>query len=328
MRKLYFLLLFAVNFVFAGQKPVPEIISLPGDEWVKYPQPVLGGGDLGTVFDLSVLKEEDVYQMYSSWRTQKSIALSTSEDGVNWTRPQIVLSPKEGSVWEHDLNRPAVLKKDNVYHMWYTGQADGKSCIGYATSSDGIHFLRKTDAPVLVPEKAWEKVAVMCPHVIWDEGEKCFKMWYSGGEQYEPDAIGYATSKDGVNWKRLNGPVFKADPKNGWEKYKVTACQVIKRRNDYLMFYIGFRDINYAQIGIAVSKNGIDSWQRYPGNPIISPTRDAWDADACYKPYVIQEKDHWKLWYNGRRGHLEQIGLALFRGSELFSVKGISKEQE
>jgi hypothetical protein len=31
----------------------------------------------------------------------------------------------------------------------------------------------------------------MCPHVNWDE-KGVFKMWYSGDEQYEPNAIGYA----------------------------------------------------------------------------------------------------------------------------------------
>lgn len=51
-------------------------------KWVKYENnPVLGGGDLGTVFDICVLKDSDSYKMYSSWRPQKSIALSTSKDG-------------------------------------------------------------------------------------------------------------------------------------------------------------------------------------------------------------------------------------------------------
>lgn len=41
-------------------------------KWVKYENnPVLGGGDLGTVFDICVLKDSDSYKMYSSWRPQK-----------------------------------------------------------------------------------------------------------------------------------------------------------------------------------------------------------------------------------------------------------------
>jgi predicted GH43/DUF377 family glycosyl hydrolase len=286
--------------------------------WVKYENnPVLGGGDLGTIFDISVLKVGDVYYMYCSWRPKKSLALSTSTDGKNWSTPQIILGPNDANDWEKDLNRPVVVLKDKVYHLWYTGQAKGKSRIGYATSTDGINFTRRSNEPVLSPEEEWEKVAVMCPHVIWEEKEKVFKMWYSGGEQVEPDAIGYATSPDGLKWTKRKKPVFEADPNKSWEQHKVTACQIIKRKSDYLMFYIGFHDINFAQIGMARSKNGIDQWERYADNPIIKPTPGEWDASACYKPYVIQEKDRWLLWYNGRNESLERIGLAIYNGKKL-----------
>jgi predicted GH43/DUF377 family glycosyl hydrolase len=158
----------------------------------------------------------------------------------------------------------------------------------------------------------------MCPHVIWDEEEQVFKMWYSGGEQYEPDAIGYAVSRDGLHWEKYaRNPVFSADSSQRWEQYKVTACQVIKRKNDYLMFYIGFRDLHFAQIGMAKSPDGLGSWERYKGNPIISPAPGEWDASACYKPFVIREKDRWMLWYNGRNEHLERIGLAIYPHAEL-----------
>ena len=289
------------------------------NKWVKYENnPVLGGRDLGTVFDVSVLKEGNKYMMYSSWRPKRSIAVSTSFDGMNWTSPEIVLSPAADTGWEDDINRPAIIKKDSVYHLWYTGQANGKnSWIGYATSKDGKNFVRRSSRPVISPTEAWEKAAVMCPDVIWDKEEGIYKMWYSGGEQYEPDAIGYAVSKDGLHWDKRPQPVFVADSSKEWEQYKVTACQVIKRKNDYLMFYIGFRDINFAQIGMARSKDGINHWERYKGNPIISPVKDAWDADACYKPFAIREKNRWMLWYNGRNQSVEQIGLAIHRGVDL-----------
>ena len=57
----------------------------------------------------------------------------------------------------------------DAYRMWYTGQARGKSWIGYATSQDGKTWRRESDRPVLSAEGPWEKVAVMCPHVLYDE---------------------------------------------------------------------------------------------------------------------------------------------------------------
>ena len=113
--------------------------------------------------------------------------------------------PAKETGWEDDINRPVVLKREDGYHMWYTGQANGHSSIGYATSPDGIAWKRMSDQPVLSPEQPWEKVAVMCPHVLWDDQTRLFRMWYSGGEQNEPNAIGYATSPDGLHWTKHAG---------------------------------------------------------------------------------------------------------------------------
>lgn len=288
--------------------------------WTKYAHnPVLGGKSLGTIFDVSVLKEGKGYKMWCSWRPKKSIALSESQDGFHWSSPVVVLNPDKLSDWESDINRPVVIKRKGLYHMWYTGQSNDRSWIGYATSTDGRTWKRMSKDPVLSADEAWEKTSVMCPDVLWDEQDKIYKMWYSGGEQYEPDAIGYATSFDGLNWKKYTAnPIFKNDPSHSWEQAKVTACQVIHQDNEYVMFYIGFHDINYAQIGIARSKNGIDHWQRNPHNPIISPG-SGWDSSAVYKPYAIydKEQDRWLLWYNGRRQSVEQIGVAIHKGKDL-----------
>jgi predicted GH43/DUF377 family glycosyl hydrolase len=284
--------------------------------WAKYPRNPVLGGNLGTCFDISVLKEDETYRMWFSWRPKKSIALVESKNGIDWSDPLIVIGPNQQSGWEDDLNRPVVIKNGSSYQMWYTGQARGESWIGYATSKDGTAWRRESGSPVLSADQPWEKVAVMCPHVIHEGG--LYRMWYSGGEQHEPNAIGYATSKDGLKWgKHVNNPVFKPDPSLDWEKDRVTACQVIRRDGDYLMFYIGFRDQDHAQIGVARSSDGVTNWQRHASNPIIRPGRQKWDHDAVYKPYAIFDGRKWLLWYNGRRGGVEQIGLAIHDGEDL-----------
>lgn len=288
--------------------------------WIKHKgNPVLGGA-LGTCFDVTLLKEGDTYRMWFSWRPQQSVALVESVDGIRWSQPQIVLAPNHKTDWEGDINRPSVLKRGNDYHMWYTGQARDRSWIGYATSPDGVHWTRRSVEPALSPEEPWEKGAAMCPHVVWDEDERQYRMWYSAGDQYEPNAIGYATSLDGLHWaKHKANPIFSADPASPWEQHKVTACQVIRAGDWHLMFYIGFRNEHLAQIGLARSRDGITGWQRHDANPIIYPVPDAWDGDACYKPFAIfdQENDRWMLWYNGRKGNVEQIGLAIHPGCDM-----------
>ena len=288
--------------------------------WHKYENNPVLGGKLGTCFDVAVLNEENTYRMYFSWRPKRSIALVESSDGIHWSEPRIVLGPTPVSGWEDRVNRPAVIKRNNIYYMWYTGQTKDRSWIGYATSADGLRWQRASDKPVLSPEQPWENVAVMCPHVIWDEEMNLYRMWYSAGEQYEPNAIGYATSLDGLNWTKLtSNPVFTANPNNQWEQHKVTGCQVIRYDDWYLMFYIGFKDEHNAQIGLARSRDGLTDWQRHRKNPIISRGQGTWDGDACYKPFAVYEKerDRWLLWYNGRLKNIEQIGLAIHEGKSL-----------
>ena len=306
-----------------GKLSATEIAAETPGGWKKFEGNPVMGGKYGTCFDISVLREGGKYRMWLSWRPQKSVALVESADGIHWSEPpQIVLGPRGETGWEDNINRPVVVLRTDGYHMWYTGQAKGRSSIGYATSPDGVHWERKSDKPVLAAERDWEQPSVMCPHVLWDETAKVFRMWYSGGNNFEPNAIGCATSEDGLTWKRHDAnPVFSGDPNIPWEKDRVTACQVERRGGYYLMFYIGFRDIHHAQIGVARSRDGITDWQRHPANPIVRPGMDQWDHDACYKPYAIFDGQKWLLWYNGRRGHLEQIGVVLHEGEDLGFVE-------
>jgi beta-1,2-mannobiose phosphorylase / 1,2-beta-oligomannan phosphorylase len=208
--------------------------------------------------------------------------------------------------------------------MWYTGQVwqawnKGNSWIGYTSSKDGKNWTRYDGNPILSPELSWEDDGVICPNVIWDEQEKIYKMWYSAGDQFEPDAIGYATSKDGLYWKKYkNNPIFTCNKQCEWEQAKTTACQVIKRKNDYLMFYIGFKNPYYAQIGMARSKDGISNWERYKDNPIIRHGK-GWDSEAVYKPFAIADSinNRWLLYFNARSSDHEQIGIAIHNGLDL-----------
>jgi predicted GH43/DUF377 family glycosyl hydrolase len=304
------------GFITAGEEGKGATETAAG--WQKYEKNPVLGGDLGTCFDISVLREDQLYRMWFSWRPKQSIALVESADGLAWGEPQIVLGPRKASGWEDDLNRPVVIREGGRYHLWYTGQAKGKSSIGYATSTDGKKWERAGEEPVLTAEHPWEKVAVMCPHVEYDADRKEYRMWYSGGEQYEPNAIGYATSPDGRKWSKHQGnPIFRPDPKSPWEKDRVTACQVVRQGDWHVMFYIGFADRDRAQIGLARSRDGITHWERHPANPIIRPGKNRWDADAVYKPYAIFDGKQWRLWYNGRRGGVEQIGVATHEGENL-----------
>ena len=73
---------------------VVDAAAQKGNGWVKYAgNPVLGDPvRLGTCFDVNVVKGKSAkFDMYFSWRPKKSIAVCSSDDGIHWTEPEIVL---------------------------------------------------------------------------------------------------------------------------------------------------------------------------------------------------------------------------------------------
>lgn len=308
--------------------------------WRRYEgNPVLSD-DFGETFDVTVLRVDGKYRMYLSWRSTRSIAFVEGVDGIHWGKPTMVLSPDTSTGWEDDVNRQIVVYRDGKYHMWYTGMVksvipgerieDGRSCIGYAVSDDGIHFERYKE-PVMEPNGEWEKTNLMCPHVIWDEDRQVWRMWYSAGGFWEPDQIGYAESTDGIRWERnADNPIFRPRKDHFWEQEIVSACQVFPMNGWYYMFYIGFEDMYKATINVARSRDGIHGWQRYNDNPILSGgDYGAWDSEGVYKPWVEHEDGRWLLWANGRRAAIEQVGLYIHHGDDLgFDLPGAFAETE
>lgn len=93
-----------------------------------------------------------------------------SEDGITWDRylagPAFYLGIEQGlsgwdqigeGWWTGNTLEPEVVYVDGVYHMIIQSSGVTQSgyygdYLNYASSTDGIHFTRKTDSPVIVPE--------------------------------------------------------------------------------------------------------------------------------------------------------------------------------
>lgn len=280
--------------------------------WKKYgSQPVYGNETIGSIFDPFCFYYNNIYLMYASERNSGSIIRLESTDGIKWKHRTTCIHGSNKDQWDSVVNRASVIQNNGIWHMWFTGQYKNKSSIGYATSNDGIFFHKVIESPVLTANTEYEGKSVMNPCVIWDETNNIYKMWYSAGENYEPDIICYAESIDGISWQRYTkNPIMTPNKNNKYEQYKIGGCQVIKYKNLYEMFYIGYQNVDVARICQAYSRDGLH-WEREPKNPILSPTRHSWDSDAIYKPTFIRRQDgSVYLWYNGRRKKNEYIGFA------------------
>lgn len=288
-----------------------------GDGWEKYQgNPILKSSEGECFFDPFVKKIGDKFIMCVSKRSDHSLQVYESIDGIEWDNGRCILKGVENSKWETEVNRGCFLFHNNKWYLWYTGQHRKKSCIGLAISEDGYLYKRVQSTPVIGATTSIEGKSVMNPCVIYDNFNKVFRMWYAAGENYEPDVICYAESQDGIVWKKRNEPIIKADLRIKYMKYKVGACDVLQNaEGNFCMAFIAYQNINVARIAIAYSKNGIDNWKLNPNNPIISPGKKKWDGHATYKPalFIDKENGNAMLWYNGRLHHKEQIGLAVNR---------------
>jgi len=274
--------------------------------------------------DAFVIKEDHLYRMWFSWSDPRIIAYSESMDGVEWEYPTAVLPIVPGSEWEgNEVCRPCILYKDGRYHMWYTGKtypsenSRATSCIGYATSDDGLNWQRHGN-PVLIQEEPWEGNGVTYSHVLWDDEEERYKMWYSAEEIREAKAIGYATSKDGINWKKYEcNPILSPCENHYFEAMAVSGSYVIRQDGFYYLFYTGFDKDGIPSLGLVRSKDGISAWASHPSNPICAGTDGSWDWLGIRSPSVMMDQGQVKIWYTGLDRGIRNIGLLIHDGISL-----------
>jgi uncharacterized repeat protein (TIGR01451 family) len=137
------------------------------------------------------------------------IGLATSDDGLIWTRYQAdpVLSPSSGEWDDQWVLDPMVIVDGMDWKMWYRGTgADGSRALGYATSTDGVNWMKYASNPVFSSEMGeWDDGG---PSNMWVMYNGSYQMWYYANRQ-----IGYATSDDGIDWVRpVDDAVLKPSP--------------------------------------------------------------------------------------------------------------------
>lgn len=117
------------------------------------------------------------------------------------SNPSPVLSPT-GSGWEsqHVLN-PGVVYRNGAYQMLYRADGGGPDQVGLATSTDGLHFTRNANNPVITGNVLpYESGGVMDPRLYELNGT-----YYSFVAGYDwskspPQTIMETTSTDLVHW--------------------------------------------------------------------------------------------------------------------------------
>ncbi len=126
-----------------------------------------------------------------------------------------VLEPGPGWDSAGGCSEPSVIKVGPEFLMYYEGMIDQSKHprweIGLARSTDGINWTKEPN-PVLRRDHPWEALHVYEPCVIHDAASGVFRMWYTASNGSGDNALGYATSRDGVQWEKRQIPYWRMRP--------------------------------------------------------------------------------------------------------------------
>ena len=180
-------------------------------------KPVLAPGELGAFDDNGVTAsclqkiKNVIYLYYIGWKPKSTtryslmggIAISKNNGNTfkRYSRSSIFRNTDREPF--QIMTAPYVLKIGNKWKMWYVSCEEWINPdypiynIKYATSNNGLNW--KQTGKISINLKKGER-AVARPSVIYKEGN--YYMWYCKENKVGTYSMGFAVSKNGINWKR------------------------------------------------------------------------------------------------------------------------------
>ncbi|MBC8321795.1 MAG: T9SS type A sorting domain-containing protein [Bacteroidetes bacterium] len=236
--------------------------SPDGINWVTNVEPVIQGGNLGdwdaSKYPGSVIRINDTLKMWYSGSSDNfgydiSIGYAWSLDNIDWyVLPNKVLEHGDIGTWEETgVFQPVVYYDGTLYHMWYGG-FEGTTLYdpmqeGYATSTDGIYWVKDTDNnPVITlgPSESFYDTWVIGTSVLYIEDK--YYIWFAGWDglgtnPFKYWSIGYATSLNGSDWivENADMPVIDYGEPGEWDDIWARYCSVLIHEDQLKMWYDG-----------------------------------------------------------------------------------------
>jgi predicted GH43/DUF377 family glycosyl hydrolase len=230
-----------------------------------------------------------------------------------WTRAsnEPILSP-QGTTWESaGTFNPAVVFRNNKIVMLYRAQdASGTSRLGYAESTDGLHFTRRPE-PVLSPEADYEKDGGVEDPRLQKFGDTWY-LTYTGYNKKDAQLC-LATSPDLIHWERKGVilPAYKGNWNVGWTKSGAIVPEKIDGK--YWMYWLGTAADKTDQMGLSYSDDLLH-WTEATKTPVLPRRPGMFDSRVVEPgPPPILTPQGIVLIYNAADDHLVyRTAVAIF----------------
>jgi len=156
----------------------------------------------------------------------------------------------------------SLIFENDVWRAWYGGGSEfikeGDKIlpsynVRYFESSDGINFPRR--GKVVLDFIYEDEYRIGRPYVIKDENENIYRMFYGYATKSKGYRLGYAESKDGINWVRKDHEIGINISESGWDSEMIAYPAVIRWKDKVYMFYNG-NNMGKTGFGYAV----LESW--------------------------------------------------------------------
>jgi predicted GH43/DUF377 family glycosyl hydrolase len=223
-----------------------------------------------------------------------------------------ILFPR-GTTWESagTFNPAVILGPTGKIVMLYRAQdSSGTSRIGYAESTDGLHFTRRPE-PILSPEADYEKDGGVEDPRLQKFGDTYY-LTYTGYNKIDAQLC-LATSRDLLHWTR-RGVILPANRGNWNVKWTKSGAIVPEKiAGKFWMYWLGTATDGTDQMGLSSSADLLH-WTEETQSPVLPRRPGQFDSRVVEPgPPPILTPDGILLIYNGADDHLiYRTALALF----------------
>ena len=197
--------------------------------------------------------------------------------------PNPVFTGTGSDTWDKEIReRGFILRDDSLYRMWYTGFRDEtRMKLGYATSVDGIHWVRYPGNPIYDAEWTEDMMVIKV--------DTTFIMFAEG----ENDVAHRLTSTDGIEWtehgsldiRYVDGRPLSEGPygtPTAW--YENGTWYLFYERNDLGIWLATSDDLNV--------------WTNVSDEPVIAMGPEPYDQYAVAVNQIVKHNGLYYAYYH------------------------------